>query len=221
MRIILAEDTVLLRDGLTSVLERFGHIVTAVADAPALEVAVEAALASSTGVDVVITDIRMPPHRRNDGLDAALALRSRHPGLPVLVLSQYIAGAYARELLADGAGGVGYLLKDRVGRVSDFLSSLAVVSAGGTVIDPEVVQQVLDRNGPGSPLAGLTAREREVLERMATGMSNADIARVLVVSEAAVAKHIGSIFSKLGLSAEDPGHRRVRAVLTFLAADAR
>ncbi|WP_219812766.1 response regulator [Rathayibacter rathayi] len=221
MRIILAEDTALLRDGLTSVLERFGHVVTSVADAVELEAVVEIALSSSTGVDIVITDIRMPPHHRNDGLEAAIALRARHPGLPVLVLSQYVAGAYARELLADGGGGVGYLLKDRVGRIADFLSSLAVVRAGGTVIDPEVVQQVFARTAPGSPLAALTSREREVLEKMASGMANGDIADALVVSEAAVAKHIGSIFLKLGLSAEDPGHRRVRAVLAFLSADVR
>jgi DNA-binding NarL/FixJ family response regulator len=216
MRIIVAEDSTLLREGLVGLLERFGHtIVGAASDAATLHEAVDRAAASGGVPDIVITDVRMPPDNRNDGLDAAIRLRVEHPGLPVLLLSQYVVAAYADELLADPRGGVGYLLKDRVGRVSDFMASVEVVARGGTVIDPDVVRALMAPTGHG-PLDQLTAREREVLALMAEGKGNADIASELVVSEAAIAKHIGNVFSKLGLAPNDAGHRRVQAVLAYL-----
>lgn len=215
MRVILAEDSTLLREGLLSLLERAGHDVAATAvDAPGLVQAVEAAARAGELPDIVITDVRMPPDHHDDGLRAAIAVRRAHPGLPVLVLSQYIAGAYARDLLRDQAGGVGYLLKDRVGRVSDFLRLLETVSSGGVVIDSDVIGRLMG-SPDGHPVASLTPREREVLGLMAEGLSNGDIAARLVVSDAAVSKHIGNIFLKLDLAPED-GHRRVRAVLAYL-----
>jgi DNA-binding NarL/FixJ family response regulator len=164
--------------------------------------------------DLVITDVRMPPRLQNDGIDAVVELRRHHPALPVVLLSQYVADAYARDLLAGSSGGIGYLLKDRIGRVSDVMTSLEVVAAGGTVIDPQIVRSLLDRSS--SPLDALTPREREVLALMAEGRANPEIARRLVVSDAAVAKHIGNVFAKLGLATDDAGHRRVRAVLAYL-----
>jgi DNA-binding NarL/FixJ family response regulator len=215
MRIILAEDSTLLREGLVAVLAASGHeVVATAADAPGLVAAIEAASAAGALPDLVITDVRMPPTNRDEGLTVALGLRNDHPGLPILVLSQYIAGAYARELVGDRDGGVGYLLKDRVGRVSDFLRSLETVASGGVVIDPEVIARLMDRSQAG-PLSRLTAREREVLGLMAEGRSNADLAVELGVTDAAVSKHIGNIFLKLDLAPED-GHRRVRAVLAYL-----
>lgn len=213
MRIVLAEDSTLLREGLVGLLERFGHEVSAVADATALTATVTRAVASGTAPDIVITDVRMPPGNTDDGLRAALDLRARFVGLPVLVLSQYVANAYAAQLLESAEGGVGYLLKDRVGRVSDFMRSVDVVAGGGVVIDPDMVGHLIGRSR--GPLSRLSAREREVLARMAEGGANAEIASTLTISEAAVAKHIGNIFAKLDLPPAS-GHRRVLAVLAHL-----
>ncbi|MFF8290370.1 response regulator [Streptomyces sp. NPDC016309] len=213
LRIVLAEDGVLLREGLTGLLERFGHeVVAAVGDAAAMQGAVV-----EHDPDVVVTDVRMPPGFRDEGLRAAVALRSERPALPVLVLSQYVQRAYAAELLESGDGtGVGYLLKDRIGQVEEFLDALTRVASGGTVVDPEVVRQLLRRHR--DPLAALTPREREVLALVAEGHSNGAIARRLSVTEAAVGKHIGNILGKLDLPPAGDTHRRVLAVLAFLRA---
>ncbi|MFB6501935.1 MULTISPECIES: response regulator transcription factor [unclassified Streptomyces] len=213
LRVVLAEDSVLLRDGLTGLLGRFGHeVVAAVGDAEAL-VAAEAEHAP----DIVVTDVRMPPGFQDEGLHAAIRLRTRRPALPVLVLSQYVQRTYAADLLDSGDGsGVGYLLKDRVGQVEEFVDALHEVADGGTVVDPEVVRQLLRRRR--DPLERLTPREREVLAQVAQGRSNGAIARELVVSEAAVGKHIGNILAKLDLPPADETHRRVLAVLTYLRA---
>lgn len=213
LRIVLAEDSVLLREGLVGLLARFGHqVVAAVGDAEALKAAV-----GEHDPDIVVTDVRMPPGLQDEGLRAAVTLRERRPSLPVLVLSQYVQRSYAAELLDSGDGsGVGYLLKDRVGQVEEFLDALHRVADGGTVIDPEVVRQLLRHRR--DPLERLSAREREVLGLIAEGRSNASIARELVVSEAAVGKHIGSILSKLDLPPAEETHRRVLAVLAFLRA---
>jgi DNA-binding NarL/FixJ family response regulator len=200
---------------MSELLRRFGHVVAAaVGDAPALAAAVEA-----HEPDVVVTDVRMPPGFSDEGLRAAVALRAARPSLAVLVLSQYVEQTYAVELLDAGPGrgaGVGYLLKDRVGDVEEFVDAVRRVAAGGTVIDPEVVRQLLRRRR--DPLERLTPREREVLALMAEGWSNGAIARTLVVTEAAVAKHIGSILAKLDLPPAEDDHRRVRAVLAYLRA---
>jgi DNA-binding NarL/FixJ family response regulator len=215
LRIVLAEDSVLLREGMSGLLHRFGHaVVAAVGDAPALVAAVE-----EHRPDVVVTDVRMPPGFTDEGLRAAVALRAAHPSLAVLVLSQYVEQTYAAELLDAGTrrgrgAGVGYLLKDRVGDVEEFVDAVHRVAAGAMVIDPEVVGQLLGRRR--DPLQRLTPREREVLALMAEGRSNAAIARTLVVSEAAVAKHISSILAKLDLPPTEDDHRRVMAVLAFL-----
>ncbi|MFE2743399.1 LuxR C-terminal-related transcriptional regulator [Streptomyces scopuliridis] len=210
---MLAEDSVLLREGLIALLDRFGHkVAAAVGDAPALLTAV-----AEHAPDIVVTDVRMPPDFQDEGLHAAVHLRERQPSLPVLVLSQYVQRAYAAELLDSGDGsGVGYLLKDRVGQVEDFETALQSVASGGTVVDPEVVRHLLRRRR--DPLERLTPREREVLALVAEGKSNAAIARQLVVSEAAVGKHIGNILAKLNLPPADDTHRRVLAVLTYLRA---
>jgi DNA-binding NarL/FixJ family response regulator len=202
---------VLLREGLVGLLQRFGHTVTAsVGDAEAMLAAVRA-----DPPDIVVTDVRMPPGFTDEGLRAAVALRAESPHLAVLVLSQYVQPAYAAELLDTGAGrGVGYLLKHRVGRVEEFMDALARVAAGGAAVDPEVVTQLLGRRR--DPVARLTPREREVLALMAEGRSNAAIARALVVTEAAVAKHIANILLKLDLPPDADGHRRVLAVLAYL-----
>jgi DNA-binding NarL/FixJ family response regulator len=211
---VLAEDAVLMREGLVGLLERFGHtVVAAVGDADALVAAVR-----EQRPDLVVTDVRMPPTYTDEGLRAAVALRERDPGAAVLVLSQFAATAYAAELLGPaGTAGVGYLLKDRIGEIADFADTITRVAAGETVIDPDVVRQVLSRRRTSDPLDRLTRRERDVLEQMAAGRSNPSIARELAVSDNAVAKHIGNIFTKLDLPAED-GHRRVLAVLTYLRA---
>ncbi|MCX4471793.1 Transcriptional regulatory protein DegU [Micromonospora sp. MW-13] len=212
MRVLIAEDNVLLQEGLNLLLTTAGFEVTAAVDTPDDIVAA----VDQQRPDVAIVDIRLPPTFRDEGLRAALTLRRRHPGLPVLLLSQYVERAYATELLADGQGAIGYLLKDRVSRVDDFLDALRRVADGGTVLDPHVVAQLVATRR--SPLAGLTPREREVLTLMAGGSTNAGIARQLVVTERAVSKHIGNIFAKLGLPPDDSGHRRVVAVLTYLRA---
>ncbi|MER7206793.1 response regulator transcription factor [Streptosporangium sp. NPDC000239] len=209
--IVLAEDGVLLREGLAGLLTRFGHrVVASVGDADGLVEAVRA-----HAPDVVVTDVRMPPGFTDEGLRAAVTLRAADPRLPVLVLSQYVEQTYASELLDSGDGtGVGYLLKDRVGDVEEFVDALHGVASGGTVVDPEVVRQLLRRRR--DPLGRLSPREREVLALMAEGRSNAAIARGLVISEAAVGKHIGSILTKLDLPPAEDDHRRVLAVVTYL-----
>ncbi|AXE77955.1 DNA-binding response regulator [Streptomyces atratus] len=213
LRVVLAEDSVLLREGLIGLLTRFGHeVVAAVGDAEALTAAV-----AEHGPDIVVTDVRMPPGFQDEGLHAAVRLREKQPALPVLVLSQYVQRTYAADLLDSGDGsGVGYLLKDRVGQIEEFTDALQEVADGGTVVDPEVVRQLLRRRR--DPLERLTAREREVLALVAQGRSNGSIARDLVVSEAAVGKHIGNILAKLDLPPADETHRRVLAVLAFLRA---
>ncbi|MGW9347174.1 LuxR C-terminal-related transcriptional regulator [Nocardiopsis flavescens] len=211
MRIVIAEDNVLLSAGLEALLGARGFEVAEVAaDAGAL---VDAVDRHRPGLALV--DVRLPPDFRDEGLRAAVSLRARHRDLAVLVLSQYVERRYAGELLADGRGGVGYLLKDRVGRVGEFVDALKRVAAGGTVMDPEVVAQLLARRD-GDPVDALTRREREVLALMAEGADNREIAARLVVGDNAVHKHIGNIFAKLGLAPADPGHRRVRAVLAYL-----
>src|SRR5205807_2162812 len=207
LRVVIAEDSMLLREGLAQILERFGHIVVAaVGDAEALCDAV-----AEHRPDVVVTDVRMPPGFTDEGLRAALELRRERPRLPTVVLSQYVETGSAEELIATG-GGVGYPLKDRIGEVAEFVDALRRVAAGGTVIDPEVVRRLLAHRR-SRPLEQLTSREREVLTLMAEGRSNAAIARRLSVTEAAVLKHIGNIFGKLGLQPASADHRRVRAVL--------
>lgn len=215
MRILLAEDSTLMREALTALLERMGHSVVATADtAPRLLESFESLAVAGAVPHLVLTDVRMPPNGTDDGLVASLAIRDTHPEQPIMVLSQYIAGAYARELLTLPEGAIGYLLKDRVNRVHDFAAALETVATGGTVIDPEVVRNLLSRSRPG-PLNALTPREREVLGLMADGQSNADIAHTLTLTDASVSKHIGSIFVKLGLSPVEE-NRRVKAVLTYL-----
>ncbi len=211
LRIVLAEDAALLREGLVGILERAGHeVVAAVGDADAL-----LAYTARELPDIVVTDIRMPPTHTDEGLRAAARIRAEHPEVAVLVLSAYVAEAYVPELLdSTPGGGVGYLLKDRVGHVREFLDSVSRVAAGEAVVDPEVVRQLLGRRREDGPLASLTGREREVLALMAEGRTNGSIAAELVVSEAAVRKHVGSIFAKLRL---DPASdRRVSAVLAYL-----
>jgi len=213
IRVVLAEDGVLLREGLTGVLNRFGcPVVAAVGDGPALLAAVD-----EHRPDLVITDIRMPPTGTDEGLRAAVTLRTRQPGLAVVVLSQYVQEEYAATLLDTGDGRrVGYLLKDRVVDVRDFVTSLRTVVGGGTVVDPEVVRRLLHR--PRDPLAALSAREREVLALLAEGHSNSAIAARLFVTEAAVGKHVGSILAKLDLPPAEDTNRRVLAVLAYLRA---
>ncbi|MEV6900919.1 response regulator transcription factor [Amycolatopsis sp. NPDC051372] len=211
MRVVIAEDAVLLRAGVTRLLADEGiETVAAVDNGDDLLGAV-----TEHRPDLAIVDVRMPPTFTDEGLRAALAARTAVPGLPVLVLSQYVEESYAVELLSGGAGGVGYLLKERVADVADFLDAVRRVAGGGTAIDPDVIAQLMAR-GRRNPLDALTARESEVLGLMAQGLSNTAIANRLVVSHGAVEKHIGNIFSKLGLEASSEEHRRVRAVLTYL-----
>jgi DNA-binding NarL/FixJ family response regulator len=209
--VVIAEDNALLREGLVLLLTSAAHDVVATAHSgpevlPAL-------LAHRP--DIAVIDVRMPPGFRDEGLRAALAARQQIPGLPVLVLSQYVEQSYATELLGGGAEGIGYLLKDRVARVDEFLGALDRVAAGGTALDPEVVSELLTRR-PHSPIDSLTPREREVLKLMAEGHDNTTIANTLVVTERSVSKHIGNVFLKLGLPPSDSGHRRVLAVLAYL-----
>ena len=208
MRVVLAEDHALLRDGLTRLLEAFEFTVVATVDnGPSLLPALV-----EHKPDVAVIDVRLPPTFTDEGLQAALAARTVVPGLPVLVLSQHVEPLYARELLSDRSGGVGYLLKDRVSNVSQFVDAVRRVAGGDTVMDPEVIAQLLGRR----TLEVLTAREREVLGEMAAGRSNAAIAGKLFVSEKAVSKHINNIFTKLGLPQSDDDNRRVLAVLAYL-----
>ncbi|MGW4464495.1 response regulator transcription factor [Micromonospora sp. NPDC004704] len=214
MRVVIAEDLALLRDGLTRLLTAFGfEVVAAVDNGPALLPAL-----TTHRPDVAVVDVRLPPTFTDEGLQAAIGARAQVPGLPVLVLSQHVEQLYARELLSDRSGGVGYLLKDRVSNVGQFVDAVRQVASGGTVMDPEVVAQLLARRTRDEPLAGLTAREREVLGLMAEGLSNAAVAGRLFVTEKAVSKHINSIFGKLGLPPSDDNNRRVLAVLTYLNA---
>ena len=211
MRVVIAEDLALLREGLVRLLEEAGFtVVAAVADGSDLLRAVV-----TERPDVAVVDVRLPPSFRDEGLRAALEARHRIPGLPVLVLSQYVEHTYAAELLADGGGGVGYLLKERVGEVRDFLDAVRRVAEGGMAMDPEVVRQLVVRRS--GPVDELTPREREVLELMAEGRSNAAIAARLVITESAVEKHVRRIFAKLSLPPSDEDHRRVLAVLAFLS----
>ena len=212
MRVVVAEDLFLLRDGLVRLLEAHGFaIAAAVGDAPALLTALV-----GERPDVAIVDVRLPPTFTDDGLRAALAARRAVPGLPVLVLSQYVEQLYARELLADRAGAVGYLLKDRVFNDDQFVDAVRTVAAGGTVMDCEVVTKLLGRRATEESLARLSVREREVLGLMAEGRSNSAIAQRLFVTEKAVSKHSTSIFTKLDLAPSDDDNRRVLAVLAYL-----
>lgn len=214
LRIVVADDSAILREGLAGLLERRGHSIVGQADsAPALESVVDQLRDDLP--DIVITDVRMPPGMGDDGLKAAVSLRNSYPGLPVMVLSQYVAPAYAVELFNSPDAGTGYLLKDRVSEVRDFLSSLDIVAQGGTVIDPTVAQALM--NSGRSGLGELTPREREVLELMSRGKSNKDIAADLILSSAAVAKHVSNIFTKLRLDPSED-NRRVKAILEYLSA---
>ena len=213
MRVVIAEDLALLREGLVRLLEESGlEVVTSVDNATDLLRAIVV-----EKPDVAVVDVRLPPTFRDEGLRAAIEARRRRPGFPVLVLSQYVEHAYASELLADGAGAVGYLLKERVGDVADFVGAVRRVAEGGTALDPEVVRQLVARRGP---LDMLTPREREVLELMAEGRSNAGIAEALVVTESAVEKHVRQIFAKLRLAPAEGDHRRVLAVVAYLRSTA-
>ncbi|MEU7579198.1 response regulator transcription factor [Streptomyces sp. NPDC041068] len=215
MRVVLAEDLFLLRDGLVRMLEAFDfEIAAAVESGPELTKALEELQPDEDAVAIV--DVRLPPSHTDEGLQCALAARRARPGLPVLVLSQHVEQLYARELLADGNGGVGYLLKDRVFDAAQFIDAVRRVAAGGTAMDPQVIQQLLSRRATDQPLGALTPREREVLELMAQGRSNAAIAAQLVVTERAIAKHTSNIFGKLDLPVSDDDNRRVLAVLAYL-----
>ncbi|MFJ9605247.1 response regulator [Kitasatospora sp. NPDC101176] len=214
MRILIAEDNALLREGLVLLLNSEGHEVCTTVDngddlLPAL---------LEHRPDVAVVDVRLPPTFRDEGLRAVVEARKQLPTLPVLVLSQYVERAYATELLAQSASGVGYLLKDRVGRAEEFLQALERVADGGTAMDPEVISQLMVRRAGDDPLSSLTQREREVLALMAEGRNNGTIAEMLFIAESSVNKHIGNIFSKLDMPTPDSGHRRVLAVLTYLRA---
>jgi len=212
MRIVIAEDAAVIRAGLTEILTDRGHeVAAAVGDAEALKAAV-----AEYQPDVAIIDVRMPPDHTDEGLRAAIAIRRDHPGTSILVFSQYVETRYAADLLSMRPGGVGYLLKDRVANVGEFIDAIDRVAAGGTALDPEVVTGMLKATRHASALSTLTARERDVLALMAEGRSNRAIAGQLVISERAVEKHISNIFGKLGLPRSDSDHRRVLAVLTYL-----
>jgi DNA-binding NarL/FixJ family response regulator len=212
LRIVIAEDAAIMRDGLTQTLTRRGHeVVAAVADAVALRQAVDAHLP-----DVAIIDVRMPPTHTDEGLRAAQSIHAGHPGIGVLVFSQYIETSSATELFAGAPAGVGYLLKDRVADVSDFIEAISRVAHGGTVLDPEVVRQLLRASRRSDALATLTPREREVLSLVAQGRSNTAIADALVISPRVVEKHVASIFAKLGLAPSDNDNRRVIAAIKYL-----
>ena len=212
MRVVIAEDLFLLRDGLTRMLEAHGlQITAAVENGEELLTAIR-----DNKPDIAIVDVRLPPTFSDEGLRAALQARKEHPGLPVLVLSQYVEQLYARELLASGSGGIGYLLKDRVFDSAQFVDAVRRVAQGGTAMDPEVISRLLARNTGDGSLSVLSPREREVLGLMAEGRSNAAIAQRMVITERAVAKHTASIFLKLDLQQSDDDNRRVLAVLAYL-----
>jgi len=210
MRVVIAEDDTLLREGLSLLLKSEGFDVVAAVDNA------DDFLAVLDEADAAVLDVRMPPTFTNEGLQAAREARRRRSGFPVLVLSAYVEDRYAGELLSEGAAGLGYLLKERVGKVAEFTDTLRRVAAGATVMDPEVISQLMSRRSAGDPVSTLTPRERDVLGLMAEGLDNHSIASRLVVTETAVSKHIGNIFQKLQLSAMDRGHRRVLAVLAYL-----
>ena len=213
MRVVIAEDLALLREGLSQLLTTYGfEVVAALEDGAGL-----AERLVEQRADVAVVDVRLPPTHTDEGLRAAVEARRELPGLPVMILSQYVEPLYAAELLGDGAGGVGYLLKDRVGEVAEFVDALRRVAGGGTVMDPEVVARMLASSRHRDRLAVLTPREREVLAVMAEGRSNSAVAAHLVVTEKAVTKHIGNILAKLDLPPSDDDHRRVLAVLTYLS----
>jgi DNA-binding NarL/FixJ family response regulator len=212
MRVVIAEDLALLREGISRLLNENGfEVVAAVADGDAFLDAVD-----EHRPDVCVVDVRLPPGFKDEGVRAALEARRRIEGLPILVLSQYVERTYAAELLSDGRGGVGYLLKDRVAEVRDFVDAVRRVAEGGTALDPEAVSQLLGQRDEEGPLTELTPREREVLALMAEGRSNNAIAETLVVTEGAVEKHVSNIFMKLSLPPSEQDHRRVLAVLTWL-----
>jgi len=214
VRIVIAEDSALLRDGLTRMLTDHGHdVVGAIDDAVGL-----AQLVEREDADLVVLDVRMPPTHTDEGIRAALELRAQWPALPIVVLSQYVEENYASELLAGDLGGVGYVLKDRVTDVGQFIETVGRVAQGGTAIDPEVVSQLLARTRRRRPIAELTPREREVLGLMAEGRSNTAIAEELVITQRAIEKHVKNIFQKLRLTPADTDHRRVLAVLRYLEA---
>ena len=212
MRVLIAEDSVLLRQGLVHLLTDAGlEVVAAVEDADALLRAVD-----ELEPDICVVDIRMPPTHTDEGVRAALVIRAQHPDVAVLMLSQYVEERYATDLIASNTRGFGYLLKDRVADVTEFVEAVRRVAGGGTALDPEVVSQLLVRSRRADPLAGLTPRETDVLRLMTEGRSNAGIAAELVVSEGAVEKHVSSIFTKLGLPPAEQDHRRVLAVLRWI-----
>ena len=215
MRVVIAEDQALLRDGLSRLLrDNDLDVVAAVGDADELMASI-----AELQPDLAVVDIRMPPTFRDEGLRAAIKIRTAFPGTGILILSQYVEPTYAAELLADGGGRVGYLLKDRVFDVAEFIEAVRRVADGGTALDPQVVAQLVGRHRQGSPLDRLTGREREVLDRMAEGRSNAGIGEVLVLSTGAVEKHIANIFTKLDLPPSENDNRRVLAVLAYLQQD--
>jgi len=212
LRVVIAEDSALIREGIARIIEESGGtIVAKVGDGQAFVEAV-----ATHRPDVSVVDVRMPPGQRDEGLRAAIEARRRVPGTPILVLSQYVERQYATELLADRAGGVGYLLKDRVGDIREFMDALRRVARGGTALDPEVVAQLMARGRADDPMSRLTPREREVLAAMAEGRTNVGIARLLSITEGAAEKHIGNIFGKLDLPDTQNDHRRVLAVLAYL-----
>jgi len=214
VRVLVGEDQPFVREGIVRVLTEGGFdVVGAAADAPAL-----VRMADAYRPDVVVADIQMPPDRADDGLQAARAIRAARPGVGVLVLSQFLEAAYAFDLVADGAQGVGYLLKEKVGDLGTFTDAVRRVAEGGSVLDPDVVALLVGRKRKPGPLDDLTPRERQVLELIAQGRSNAGIAHELVVTVAAIERHVTSIFDKLGLHASPEAHRRVLAVLTYLRA---
>lgn len=212
MRVVLAEDHFLLRDGVTRLLQAFGHeVLAAVDNGPLLHEAL-----TSLRPDVAVVDVRLPPTFSDEGLRAAVAARTEVPGLPILLLSQYVEPLYAHELLATGSEGVGYILKERVSNGAEFIATILRVAGGGTAMDPEVVSKLVTGKSRDEPLNSLTPREREVLECLAQGLSNAGIAEALFVTEKAVAKHVSNIFMKLRLPPAESANRRVLAVLAYL-----
>jgi DNA-binding NarL/FixJ family response regulator len=214
MRVVVAEDLALLRDGLIRIFQAYGfEVVEAVDNGPALVRAL-----NTHRPDVAVVDVRLPPSFTDEGLRAAIDARAQIPGLPVLILSQYVEQLYARELMSDRAGAVGYLLKDRVSDVGQFIDTVRRVAAGATVMDPDVIASLLARHEGDEPLKALTPREREVLSLMAEGRSNAAIAARMFVTEKAVSKHSNNIFTKLGLQQSEEDNRRVLAVLAYLQA---